>query len=290
MRHLSAEHIRQCCTTRVLPRGKEYYNDGAVDAVEFVGSHLLKAEVSGSKFYQVRIQLLDNSVDGTCTCPYYYEGACKHIVAVLFYALKQYKDIPTLAVEDNHASGVHVLGAHSGGSPAKKHNMEEIRQYLESLSHERLVSMVLDLAPDAFLQHIQAHLMTDAQAKRLLENTHKSIIKIMNNTRLMEEASRFEKALLEQLESLRGMWHRHYEEVAEIVLEVMTSVEAAVDERDLCTYDYYGNDEYFASDALDDYISAFLRAAPLERKQEYRKRVLEIAQNSHYGTFDGVRV
>lgn len=73
-------------------RGLDYYTRGRVKSFRFSPEKLLiQAVVSGSENYQVRIELYDDGdvADYQCTCPAYeqYDGACKHIIAVLLKAL-----------------------------------------------------------------------------------------------------------------------------------------------------------------------------------------------------------
>ena len=72
-------------------RGREYLDEGAVESVEQVGEHTLKARVQGSDVhpYLVTLQFDDDSVtDVQCTCPYHGGSWCKHAVAVLLKMLE----------------------------------------------------------------------------------------------------------------------------------------------------------------------------------------------------------
>ena len=77
--------IRQHCTAESFQRGEDYYANGAVGSIIRRGDQL-QAEVEGSQFepYQVQIDLDEAGVRAvSCSCPYSYDGWCKHIVAVL---------------------------------------------------------------------------------------------------------------------------------------------------------------------------------------------------------------
>jgi SNF2 family DNA or RNA helicase len=76
----------------VYLRGLDYYTRERVKNFHYSPEKLLiQATVSGSKNYQVRIEFYDSGdvADYQCTCPAYeqYDGACKHIIAVLLKAL-----------------------------------------------------------------------------------------------------------------------------------------------------------------------------------------------------------
>lgn len=68
----------------ILRRGMEYSEDGCVSDFEIVGNNI-KAEVEGTEFYQVSIELDgEDVVEMFCDCPYAAKGYnCKHMAAVL---------------------------------------------------------------------------------------------------------------------------------------------------------------------------------------------------------------
>lgn len=71
-------------------RGEEYLANGAVQSVQQVGEHTVKAQVQGHDVhpYLVTLQFDDDSVtDVQCTCPYHGGSWCKHAVAVLLKIL-----------------------------------------------------------------------------------------------------------------------------------------------------------------------------------------------------------
>ncbi len=77
----------------VLKRGKQYYQDGAVIEIEEINDGFWNAEVEGSEFYDVKVQLNESDaiIDSSCTCP--YDGdICKHVIAVL-YTIREEKII-----------------------------------------------------------------------------------------------------------------------------------------------------------------------------------------------------
>ncbi len=77
--------LRDHATDRSIERGREYFQEGAVGPLVWRGDEL-EADVQGSapRPYRVWIEFDAEGVANTaCTCPYDYEGWCKHIVAVL---------------------------------------------------------------------------------------------------------------------------------------------------------------------------------------------------------------
>lgn len=90
---LSRNRIKEMASADLVYfRGLDYYNRGRVKNFRYSPEKLLiQAIVTGSKNYQVRIEFYDGGdvADYQCTCPAYeqYDGACKHIIAVLLKAL-----------------------------------------------------------------------------------------------------------------------------------------------------------------------------------------------------------
>ena len=69
---------------KILMRGQEYYELGAVSDLEEASSGEWTATVDGTRSYTVEISLEGDKVDSWyCDCPY-DGGICKHVVATLF--------------------------------------------------------------------------------------------------------------------------------------------------------------------------------------------------------------
>lgn len=78
-------------TSRSLERAYDYVDEHRIGGLEEVSAGLFHAEVHGSELYDVDIRLRDNDiVFASCTCPYDYDGYCKHIGAALL-TLRDYK-------------------------------------------------------------------------------------------------------------------------------------------------------------------------------------------------------
>lgn len=98
---ISEAIIRHNSNTSSYSRGEEYYRRGAIAELKKRGN-LIQAEVEGSEItpYQVSIRFDAGGITSACcTCPYDYDGWCKHIVATLLSCLRQSEIIeerPTL--------------------------------------------------------------------------------------------------------------------------------------------------------------------------------------------------
>lgn len=88
---LSETIIQSHANPKSFARGKAYYYDGAVLSLTQRGQSL-QAAVEGSEShpYHVTIQFEgDEITSAECTCPYDFDGWCKHIVATLLTCLRQ---------------------------------------------------------------------------------------------------------------------------------------------------------------------------------------------------------
>src|SRR5215471_5916892 len=80
---ITEKTIRELANAKSFARGQEYFREGAVSDVIRRGDRVT-AEVEGSELYEVAVVLDDGEVDEAhCTCPYDWDGYCKHVVAVL---------------------------------------------------------------------------------------------------------------------------------------------------------------------------------------------------------------
>jgi uncharacterized Zn finger protein len=79
---IGRDQIRDRCTEAVFERGETYRAEGRIQRRDRFGS-LVTATVQGSRRYEVTVDLTEEAVSATCTCPYTGPGDCKHVVAVL---------------------------------------------------------------------------------------------------------------------------------------------------------------------------------------------------------------
>ncbi len=88
---LSEASIRRHASSKSLERGQDYYKSGSVTSLIQRGNEL-SAKVEGSEFepYLVSIDFDKGGITSAfCTCPYNFEGWCKHIIATLLTCLHQ---------------------------------------------------------------------------------------------------------------------------------------------------------------------------------------------------------
>ena len=82
--HITEAAIRAKSTEKSYERGEEYHCQGAVESATLRGNRLF-AEVQGSEWdpYHVGVTFTASDFTASCTCPYDWEGYCKHIVAAM---------------------------------------------------------------------------------------------------------------------------------------------------------------------------------------------------------------
>ncbi len=89
----------------ILDRGADYFEDDSVENLRKVSKSKWRANVIGTDFYDVEIDIKKEDVVGWyCDCPYDWGPVCKHVVAVLCHIRKiieegtekDYKEIKTL--------------------------------------------------------------------------------------------------------------------------------------------------------------------------------------------------
>jgi uncharacterized Zn finger protein len=99
--NFSEASIRRNATAQVFDRGERYYQSGAVGDLVQRGNQI-QALVEGSEAepYRVTLQLDSGGITAAiCTCPYDFEGWCKHLVATALVCIRQPQAIeerPTL--------------------------------------------------------------------------------------------------------------------------------------------------------------------------------------------------
>jgi len=79
---VTEDMVRDVCTDAVFERGDRYLAEGRVHEIHRVDT-TVTAVVSGSRQYDVRVDLAADGFGPRCDCPYDGPGTCKHIVAVL---------------------------------------------------------------------------------------------------------------------------------------------------------------------------------------------------------------
>ena len=85
---VTEDGVQDICTNAVFERGESYLAENRIREIHRVGT-MVNAVVSGSRQYDVRVDLAADGFDPWCDCPYDGPGACKHVVAVLLQCLDE---------------------------------------------------------------------------------------------------------------------------------------------------------------------------------------------------------
>ncbi len=78
--------INEIASPEVVARGRAYFHEGRVH-LETAGDNFVRATVNGSDLYTVELHSDSSGFEATCTCPFQWEGKCKHIVATMLATL-----------------------------------------------------------------------------------------------------------------------------------------------------------------------------------------------------------
>jgi uncharacterized Zn finger protein len=83
--------LKRSTTDTSFDRGERYFHSGAVTGVT-LRQQTLHTEVEGNEArpYQVTVTFDQGGItEAHCSCPYSFEGWCKHIVATLLVCIRQ---------------------------------------------------------------------------------------------------------------------------------------------------------------------------------------------------------
>ena len=132
MDYPNREEIRSLCTEQSFERGVNYYHQDRVEDLDIDGGEI-RATVRGSNYYDVAIDIADDTVRTRCSCPYDYAGDCKHIVAVL------------LAVEDRDTDADNETDA---GPDSTLSETVDIDELIADMAADELRSFLLEIIED----------------------------------------------------------------------------------------------------------------------------------------------
>lgn len=95
---LTSDQIQERCTEQSFMRGTEYFHAGAIGNPT-LHEYTLSAICEGTDIepYRVTVELTPTGIAAAyCSCPYDWEGDCKHIVALLLTYVHEPDTIPSL--------------------------------------------------------------------------------------------------------------------------------------------------------------------------------------------------
>ncbi len=174
----------------------------------------------------------------------------------------------------------------SRSNSKKKISKKKIRNYLESLTKEKLIDLILKLAPQSFFDSINIQLASQDEAMVILKEASKAINTILSDENLLYNPSQFERKLLKQLEKIRGLWDKFPSQIGDLIIRIIEDVEQAFEDGYLYIENYDGQeDDYFESEDVNDYIFCFVTNLPKDMKLNYVEKLRKVLKNSGYSTF-----
>jgi len=171
---------------------------------------------------------------------------------------------------------------------SKANSKSKIRNYLESLTKDELITLILKFAPQSFIDNINSQFASKKEALTIFDKTSKTINNILSDEELLYNPSGFERELLKQLEKLRGLWDKLPSQIGDLIIKMVENVEQAFEDGYLYIEKYGEEDDYFESEDVNDYIFRFVNTLPKEIKFDYIEKLNELLNNSGYSTFMSV--
>lgn len=165
------------------------------------------------------------------------------------------------------------------------YSAETVKAYLASLTKKELIGLILKLAPQTFFDAINAQFASQAEAEAIFSQAEKAMDAILSDERLLYDPSQFEQKVLQQLEKLRGLWDKLPSEVGYLLLKLMRVVEQAFENGYLYIERYDTEDDYFESEAVNDYIFRFASSLPSDIKPSYIEELKTVLEGASYSTF-----
>jgi uncharacterized Zn finger protein len=132
----------------ICGRGRTYQKDQRVQDLAYTANGGLVASVLGAETYVTTVDVENERLTSTCTCP--YDSTCKHAVAVILEYLERIKrkiDIP-VAPGTNKRLLPHepVRGRVTNDKSGETGNTELLKSYLNKQNKKHLVHMIESLA------------------------------------------------------------------------------------------------------------------------------------------------
>ncbi|MDL1984243.1 MAG: hypothetical protein LWX54_08665 [Deltaproteobacteria bacterium] len=171
---------------------------------------------------------------------------------------------------------------------SKADSKSKIRNYIESLTKDELITLILKFAPQSFIDNINSQFASKKEALTIFDKTSKTIDNILSDEELLYNPSGFERELLKQLEKLSGLWDKLPSQIGDLIIKMVEDVEQAFEDGYLYIEKYGEEDDYFESEDVNDYVFRFVNTLPKEIKFDYIEKLNELLNNSGYSTFMSV--
>lgn len=257
---LSQEEIKDCCAIKIYYRGSEYYERGLVTDVTLnTGKTLLTAIVNGRVSYAVKISHEKSEISATCDC--FHGGICKHIIALLIYALHEINFI----------------------APAASLSEVDIKKHLQTYSKADLIDLVTKYAPNEFFDNIIKGYSGTAEAKSVFKRAELNLQKFFNGSDLLFEPGDFENAFLKEINKLSGLEKHLAEELGSLILFIIREVNRAIYEGYL--YDHQNDIAFEFPQEFNELILAYTLTLNFSQKTAFLDDLDSTLKESEYDVF-----
>jgi SWIM zinc finger len=143
--------LKNIANSTSYQRGQSYFSSGDVRQLKRKGN-TFTAKVRGTELYDVTLTLdkKENLEDYECDCPYDYDGACKHIVAVGLAAIEDYQKNGTVTANQNSLDTIEAVKL-----PSFQESFEKTSPNDKLLFLNQLLQKDIDLQ-QSFVQFVYA--------------------------------------------------------------------------------------------------------------------------------------
>jgi hypothetical protein len=256
---LRQDQLKSLFSLRTYFKGAAYFHENRVENLEIISINQIEAVVEGNSKYRVNLILENSELLSTCTCPVGLD--CKHIVAAMIYAKNHVEELED--VKDQNQK-------------------DKFSNYIESLSKNELVSLLMKYVPQSFRQEIENSYLEIDQAKKLFDRTAKKIKNLFDNEELLYEPSDFDGQLTELFGKLKGIWDKFPKETSDLIIDIIRQIGKVLD--DGLLYNNYYDDMYEGEEFLN-LIQQFTYGLPLDAKMKFVDSFQKVIMGMNYDVF-----
>ena len=102
--------------------------------------------------------------------------------------------------------------------------------YLNNLTKEELIELVLKFAPKSFFENINRQFVSQDEAMNLLKEVSRAINTLLSDEETLYNPREFEHELLKQLEKIRGLWDKLPLQIGDLIVKIIEDVEQAFED------------------------------------------------------------
>ena len=279
---LTWEDLDDGFESRVLDRGKTYFQEGAVEELYRTAEQEIIAKIRGSETYftLVRIDDEEDEIESLCSCPYHY--GCKHgVAALLQYAadLKKGIEVPSMSSKDEKLKRwMHAIedaddfdetdefdqGADEDSGVPMDENAKAIAAKLDGFSKEELVVILTDMIERFPMveSYIDRKIQLKQRDKKPLVQSVYSIFDALESDDFDGYYTNFEdqaQLLLDSLKALQAI--EAYDELLELASDLLDACSSAVQ------YEQESESHPIFKECIEIVMDALKHASPSTQKR-----------------------